>query len=174
MRKPLVRRFLAFCILLLILSPSCSNAADLNPYPNELTGYKFYSQFMAPLQPDVSDYALVAKILGSNAEIQVGDWRICPYYFENVPGTPGTLAFIEVTPKHRVLISRSSLSKEFKHSVGTASEINLLFDVYTDSFGLEYWIYKEDSSTAKKGDLWKIKYGPSQGIEAGGPPKSER
>jgi hypothetical protein len=163
--------FLAFCIFLSILSPVRSNAADRNPYPNELSGYKFYSQYMAPLLPKVSDHALVAKVLGSDKGLQVGNWRLCPYFEGNISGT---LALIEVTPKHRVRMRRAKFSTQFEHRLGAASEINLIFDIYADSFGLEYWIHKDDSAIAKRGDLWQIRYGPSQRVKAEGLPKADR
>jgi hypothetical protein len=38
-------------------------------------------------------------------------------------------------------------------------------DVYSDSFGLKYWLYAEDSAVGRKGDLMEIEYGPNRRIE---------
>ena len=53
----------------------------------------------------------------------------------------------------------------FTHSLGSVSEVNVSCDVYSDSFGLKYWLYAEDSPVGKKGDLMEIEYGPSRRIE---------
>jgi hypothetical protein len=53
----------------------------------------------------------------------------------------------------------------FTHGLGSVSEINVSCDVYRDKFGLEYWIFAEDSSVGKKGDLMEISYGPNRRIE---------
>jgi hypothetical protein len=50
----------------------------------------------------------------------------------------------------------------FTHSLGNVSEVNVLCDVYKDSFGLQYWLYAEDFAAGKKGDLMEIEYGPSR------------
>ena len=53
----------------------------------------------------------------------------------------------------------------FRHSVGGVSEINVSCDIYTDKFGLEYWLFSDDSAVAKKGDLMQIVYGPSKRLQ---------
>jgi hypothetical protein len=53
----------------------------------------------------------------------------------------------------------------FTHSLGGVSEINVSCDVYSDRFGLQYWIYSEDWRAGKKGDLEEIVYGPSEEAE---------
>jgi hypothetical protein len=53
----------------------------------------------------------------------------------------------------------------FTYSSGGVSEINVTCDVYSDDFGLEYWLYAEDSDVAKKGDLMRIVYGPSKRVK---------
>jgi hypothetical protein len=46
----------------------------------------------------------------------------------------------------------------FSHSYGGVSEINITCDVYSDKFGLQYWIVSGDFPSYKKGDLFKIEY----------------
>ncbi len=50
----------------------------------------------------------------------------------------------------------------FTHCHASVSEINISFDVYSDRFGLEYWLHEKDSKLGKKGDLYRIIYGPSR------------
>jgi len=47
-------------------------------------------------------------------------------------------------------VSRATESD--RHS--SLSEINIGFDVYSDRFGLEYWLHEENSKWRKKGDLY--------------------
>jgi hypothetical protein len=49
----------------------------------------------------------------------------------------------------------------FKHNLGTVSEINVICDVYSDKYGLQYWVLAEDSAEGKKGYLLQIVYGPA-------------
>jgi hypothetical protein len=49
----------------------------------------------------------------------------------------------------------------FTHGHNSLSEINIGFDVYSDRFGLEYWLHEENSEWGKKGDLYWIVYGAS-------------
>jgi hypothetical protein len=53
-------------------------------------------------------------------------------------------------------------SPSFDHCHTSVSEINISFDVYSDGFGLEYWLYEADSKWGKKGDLYLIAYGASR------------
>jgi len=50
----------------------------------------------------------------------------------------------------------------FAHCHSFLSEINMSFDVYSDTSGLEYWLYPEDSKLRKRGDLFQIVYGPKR------------
>ena len=43
----------------------------------------------------------------------------------------------------------------FTRSSGGISEVNVICDVYSDSFGLQYWLYAEDSAGGKKATSWK-------------------
>ena len=48
----------------------------------------------------------------------------------------------------------------FTHSFGSISESDgCKCDVYSDHFGLHYWLYAEDSGNHSKGDLLQIVYG---------------
>jgi hypothetical protein len=101
------------------------------------------------------------------------DWRIVPLYScaeDVVTCSHGArndrLAFIEVTPLHRVSLRRFKFPSAFSRSSGGVSEINVTCDVYTDDFGLQYWIVSRDFPTYRKGDLLGIRYGAPRGAKA--------
>jgi hypothetical protein len=165
--------FVLLTILPLLCAPDARCAAP-NPYPNELSEFKFYASYLAPLRPYVSDRISVAHILGSDQGRQLKDWRIGPLFIgtgNTVNGHPwaqdisGRLASVDMTPKHRVSMLHVKFPTTFTHSTGSVSEINVVCDVYEDSFGLKYWIYAEDMATHRKGDLMRIEYGPSKRVE---------
>jgi hypothetical protein len=54
----------------------------------------------------------------------------------------------------------------FMHSIGGVSEINVSCDVYSDSFGLQYWIgfIQKIGATAREAIPTKSLYGPSQEV----------
>ena len=60
-----------------------------------------------------------------------------------------------------ISLLRAKFPAAFTNAFGGVSEINVSCDVYSDSFGLECWLYAEDSAAGKKGDLMRIIYGPS-------------
>jgi hypothetical protein len=142
-----------------------SNAAAANPYPNEIAGFKFYERYLAPLSPHNSDEKQVIKVLGSDQGLELKDWKVgafysCPKELSDCPHGPlGPLYSIEITPKHRVSLRRFKFPQEFSHSYGSVSEINITCDVYTDRFGLQYWVASGDFPSYKSGDLFRIEYG---------------
>jgi hypothetical protein len=170
-----MRRFLSFLVfLLLAIQASAIATLSGNPYPNELPGFKFYGKHLAPLRPYVSDRTLVVHVLGSDQGIELSLWRIRPYFVgerSTVNGHPlahnvtGRLASVSIKPKQRVSMLGVKFPAAFTHSFGGVAEINVECDIYRDNFGLEYWIYAEDSAAGKKGDLMEIVYGPSRCIE---------
>jgi hypothetical protein len=164
-----MKRFLLVLLLLLVAIPDCANATQFpNPYPNELPRFRFYGTYLAPLQPYISDLALVVKVLGSDQGIELRRWRIHPTFLgEGVWGhdIEGRLASVDIAPKQHVSMLGVRFPSAFTHRQFSVSEINLLFDVYSDSFGLQYWVYAENSTGVKKGDLWKIVYEPSEKVK---------
>ena len=170
-----MKRLLPFLVLLLLPISAFAKATHTqNAYPNELPHFKFYAKHLAPLSPYVSDLALVVRVLGSGKGTELSDWRITPTYVSK-PSTinghawasdiTGRLASVVITPKRRVSMLGLKIPSAFSHSVGSVSEINVSCDVYGDSFGLQYWLYAEDSALGKKGDLLQIVYGPSTQVE---------
>jgi hypothetical protein len=163
--------FLAFLTIL-----ASARATEFrNTYPNELPGLKFYVKYLSPLAPYVSDREEVVRLLGDSAQvIAAGKWQILPFYVgtENTVNghawahnISGRLARLEIKPKQRISMLHVKFPVAFTHSSGSVSEINVSCDVYSDKFGLEYWIFAEDSSVGKKGDLMEIRYGPSKRLE---------
>jgi hypothetical protein len=171
----LMKRLLPCLILLLLAVPAFAIAAEnQKAYPNELPHFKFYVKHLAPLTPYVSDLALVVRVLGSDRGIEVGDWRITANFIgksSSINGhafahdIAGRLADVEISPKRRVSMLGVKFPRAFSHSRGGVSEIDVSCEIYSDSFGLQYWIYSEDSAVGKKGDLMRIVYGPSKQVE---------
>lgn len=142
-------------------------ATSPNPYPNEIKSLKFYEQYLAPLAPQKSDTAQVIQVLGSDQGLELKDWRIralysCTEDFLTCSHGPRNdlLAAIEVMPRHRVSLRRFKFPTVFSRSFGEVSEINVTCDIYTDEFGLEYWIVSKDFPPHRKGDLLMIQYRP--------------
>ena len=142
------------------IPPAAKTALSRNPYPNELPGFKFYAKYLAQLRPYVSGRTLVVHVLGSDQGIELRRWRIRPL-FEDITGR---LASVSIRPKQRVSMQDMKFPAAFTHSLGGVSEVNVTCDVYSDSFGLQYWLVAEDSTVGRKGDLMEIVYGPSRRI----------
>jgi hypothetical protein len=149
-----------------IIGATFAGAAAPNLYPNEIAGLKFYAGYLAPLRPMDSDVKAVVQVLGSDQGRDMKDWRIralfsctgdCP------PGSQhGPLASIVIAPKRRVSFKRIKLPAIFSHEYGSVSEINVSCDIYSDNFGLAYWVVSGNSRSYKKGDLLWIEYGPAR------------
>ncbi len=144
------------------------NAATTNLYPNEIKGFEFYAQYLAPLRPHQSDAKQVIQILGSDQGFELKDWKVfflfsCSEDVINCSHGPRNdpLDTIVITPKHRVSMRHLKFPLAFSHSYGGVSEINVTCDIYTDKFGLQYWIVSHDFQSYKKGDLLRIEYGPA-------------
>jgi hypothetical protein len=177
MSSPQLRRFLwtPFCVVWLLLVAICAHPQDDAgmPYPNELKGFKFYESHLSPLRPYISDEAAVVQLLGSDQGKEIPGWTVAVYWVGDYKSNTvngrlwahditGRLASLELIPKRPVSMRRVRFPSAFSHSMGGVSEINVTCDVYTDDFGLEYWIYADDSKVARKGDLMRIVYGPSK------------
>jgi hypothetical protein len=133
-------------------------------YPNELKGFQLYEKYLAPLQPRVSDSEAVRRVLGDTAAVRRNGWKIYTTY-EAKSGpvsnpTLGALAEIILKPDGVIRMGAVRFSHSFDHCHSSVSEINISFDVYSDTSGLRYWLHEEDSKWGKKGDLYQIVYGP--------------
>jgi hypothetical protein len=142
------------------------SATAATRYPNEIKGVKLYSRYLAPLVPGQSLHEQVAKVLNSDTDEQLQDWRITPLYachedFTTCSHGPRNdpLDFLEITPKHRVSLLYQKFPAAFQHSLGNMSEVNVVCDVYKDEFGLEYWVVANDNRSFTKGDLLRIVHG---------------
>jgi hypothetical protein len=164
-----------------LLLTSCVYAQDYGArlYPNELKGFEFYERHLSPLRPYVSDQATVVQLFGSDQGKEMPGWRVAVYWIGDYKSNivnghlwrqdiSGRLASLDLIPKKPISMRCARFPSAFSHSVGGVSEINVSCDVYTDDFGLEYWIYAEDSKTAKRGDLMRIIYGPSKRLRLEG------
>jgi hypothetical protein len=151
-----------------VLAASFAGAGDSpnSRYPNELQGFKFYSKYLAPLQPGLSGRDAVRRILGDTAAVKRTGWRILPSY--TTSGGPvynptlGPLYQISLRPEGAIPMAGVRFPPQFDHCHSSLSEINISFDVYSDTSGLEYWLHEEDSKSGRKGDLFQIVYGPKR------------
>jgi hypothetical protein len=144
-------------------------AVTKNPYPNELQGLKLYARYLAPLIPLQSERMQVVQVLGSNEDIDSKDWKVTVLYSctdDSLSCTHGPrndlVGSIEMFPKHRVSFLQIKMPLVFCRSVGGVSEINVACDIYSDDFGLEYWVVSGNSPSHKNGDLLMIRYGPTR------------
>ena len=132
-------------------------------YPNELRGFRFYAEYLDPLEPGRSDPEAVRRVLGDTAAVRRDSWTIYTYYTTRggplYNSTLGPLHEIALRPDGVIPMSAVKFSSFFDHCHALVSEINISFDVYRDTSGLEYWLHEEDSRWGKKGDLYQIVYG---------------
>ena len=137
-----------------------------NRYPNELPRFRFYAKYFAPLRPGVSDRDAVRRVLGDTATVKRSGWSIYTTYMTT--GGPvydpslGPLAGIIMKPEAVIQMGAVEFPAAFDHCHAGVSELNITFDVYRDTFGLEYWLHEEDSKWGKKGDLFQVVYGPTR------------
>jgi hypothetical protein len=66
--------------LLIVTVLAGAKSTSLNPYPNELRGFKFYAKYLAPLRPGVSSEEAGRRVLGDSAAVQRNSWTIIPTY----------------------------------------------------------------------------------------------
>jgi len=128
-----------------------------------LQGFRFYAQYLAPLQPGVSGENSVHSVLGDTTAVERNGWRIIPTYTTKsgpvYNPTLGPLYQIIMRPDGIIPMGAVKFSSAFTHCHSSLSEINISFDVYRDRFGLEHWLHEDDSEWGKKGDLYWIVYG---------------
>ena len=152
--------------LLFVASAAGSGNKSQSRYPNELKAFQFYAKYLAPLEPGVSDQEAVRRILGDTAAVRRNSWTINPTFTAKTGPVYrpdlGSLAKIIVRPDGFVPMGSVKFSASFAHCHASLSEINISFDVYTDTFGLEYWLHQETSRWGTKGDLYQIVYGPKR------------
>ena len=153
----------SFCVFLSLTFLVGAGGKIPQRYPNELKGFQFYEKYLAPLQPRVSDTEAVRRVLGDTAAVRRNGWKIFTTY-EAKSGpvsnpTLGALAEIIVKPDGVIRMGAVKFSQSFDHCHTSVSEINISFDVYSDTSGLQYWLHEEDSKWGKKGDLYQIVYG---------------
>src|SRR5579863_9006973 len=76
-----MRKFLPFLILTALAIPGLAKGQmSLNPYPNELSRFKFYAKYLDPLRPYVTERTFVAHVLGSSIAVESENWRIVPHF----------------------------------------------------------------------------------------------
>ena len=153
-----------FCASLFLATLVGAGDTHHSRYPNELQGFRFYAKYLAPLEPGLSGEEAVRRVLGDTATVRRNGWTIGTTYTEKsgpaYNPTLGPLAEIIVKPGGVIPMGAVEFSPSFDHCHASVSEINISFDVYSDRFGLEYWLHEEDSKWGKKGDLYRIVYGP--------------
>jgi hypothetical protein len=176
MRPTKVCLSFAVAVSVLLLSTAThAQVSTANPYPNEFKQFKFYNRYLAPLRPYVSEKGEVVQHLGSDQGANVTGWRIAVYWVGDYKSNTvngrlwkkditGKLASLELIPTKPISMRNVRFPAAFSHSFGEVSEINVSCDVYTDQFGLQYWVYSEDSKVAREGDLMKVVYGPSDSL----------
>ena len=162
-RTRALTRWAAFCGFLFVTS--IAGAGNLpGRYPNELKGFRFYAKYLAPLEPGLSDEQAVRRVLGGIAAVRRNGWTIGTTYVSRggpvYNPTLGPVAEISLRPDGVIPMSSVTFSQSFQHCHVSVSEINISFDVYRDTSGLEYWLHQDDSKWGKKGDLYCIVYGP--------------
>lgn len=152
-----------FCAILLAASMQGVPNKAASRYPNELRGFRFYAEYLQPLEPGRSDQVAVRSVLGDTAAVRRDSWTIYTNY--STKGGPlynptlGPLHEIAVRPDGVIAMSAVRFSPLFDHCHASLSEINISFDVYSDTSGLAYWLHEEDSRWGKRGDLYQIVYG---------------
>jgi hypothetical protein len=148
----------AFCTLVVVASFASAGDRPHNRYPNELQGFRFYAEYLAPLEPGVSGEEAVRRVLGDTAAVRRSGWTINTTYATK----GGPVAEIILRPDGVIPMAAGNFPPRFVHCHSSLSEFNISFDVYSDTSGLQYWLQGEDSKWGKKGDLFRIVYGPKR------------
>ncbi len=147
--------------LWLLQSDSVQSQQVQIPYPNELGGFKFYSKYLAPLLPGVSDARNARCLLD---RVRILGWKVgATYSYKSGAGynpTLGPLYQIALRPDGIIPMHSGSFPSAFKQHQTCLSELNICFEVYADRFGLEYWLHQADSKWGSTGDLYRVVYGP--------------
>ena len=146
-----------FCVIVVAASFASSGDGQRNRYPNELEGFRFYAEYLAPLEPGLSSKKAVHKVLGDTAAVRRNGWTINTTYTSK---GGSVLAEVILRPDGVIPMAAVKFPRRFAHCHSSLSEFNISFDVYSDTSGLQYWLHEEDSKWGKKGDLFRIVYGP--------------
>ena len=118
-------------------------------YPNELQAFRFYAEYLAPLEPGLSMAKAVRRLLGDTAAVRRNGWTMNTTYA--VKGGPaynptlGPLSGIILRPDEVIPMAAMRFPPRFAHCRRSVSEFNISFDVYSDTSGLQYWLNQEDS-----------------------------
>jgi hypothetical protein len=156
----------AFCAFVVVASFASAGDRPHNRYPNELQGFRFYGEYLAPLEPGFSGEEAVRRVFGETAAVRRNGWTINTTYATKGDSvydpTLGPLAEIILRPDGVIPMAAVKFSPRFAHCHSSLSEINISFDVYSDTSGLQYWLQEEDSKWGKRGDLFQIVYGPKR------------
>jgi len=162
-----LRALATFSAVLLAASMQGVANKAASRYPNELRGFRFYAEYLDPLEPGRSDPEAVRRVLGDTAAVRRDGWTIYTYYttkggplYNSQSGSPHEIA---LRPDGVIPMSAVKYSPRFDHCHMWVSEINIWFDVYSDTSGLEYWLHEDNSQWGSKGDLYQIVYGPRRG-----------
>jgi len=144
-------------VIVVAASFASSGDGQRNRYPNELEGFRFYAEYLAPLEPGLSSKKAVHKVLGDTAAVRRNGWTINTTYTSK---GGSVLAEVILRPDGVIPMAAVKFPRRFAHCHSSLSEFNISFDVYSDTSGLQYWLHEEDSKWGKKGDLFRIVYGP--------------
>ena len=135
-------RSVAFLLLVIIASFAGAGERPHSRYPNELRGFRFYGKYLAPLEPGISSEEAARQVLGDTAAVRRNDWTIHTSYTTKgglvYNSTLGKLAEIALKPDGIIPMVAVKFSPLFAHCHASVSEINISFDVYRDTSGLEY------------------------------------
>lgn len=145
------------------LEPLVSTMADVRRILGEPNEAKDVSQFMKPYPGDA-----VAKSPVFTYEVNA-DWQILIYFvrycFYEGPALPASLddrlCSIDLVPKKRMPFGKVEFPAAFKKQNVTA--VDAAWVEYADGSGLVYEVYmtKPPYGNTQPGDLFRIKYGPS-------------
>src|SRR5258708_637037 len=119
---------LAFLFITILVG---ANSTSQSPYPNELKGFRFYANYLAPLRPGVSGKEAVRRVLGDTAAVKRNDWTITTTY--SMKGGSvynpvlGPLAEITVRPNGVIPFGAVRFPPSFDHCHSSVSEINISF-----------------------------------------------
>lgn len=160
----------ALALLILVLATSSSTRCQVasNAYPNEIPHLQLYSASLTSIIPLVSRMADVERVLGRDTTgKRIGPWSVVVYSVGKggtCNGKPmpeelvGAVSSIKASPVERISLAEYSFPAAFSVSRVYVTHSPGPFDVYTDEYGLAYWICTKDTETIRKGDLWCVEY----------------
>ena len=137
-------------LLVLFLSARSALSAE---FPNELDGFKLYTEYCSGLEPMKSTVDDVKRVWGKPMEDKSGDWvlwyekdawKILVYIYPENGEYPSWLAgkavqSIDFIPSGSVSFRENTFPKAFNKAHVRAADAS--WDEYYDAFGLAYEIY---------------------------------